>query len=110
MLPRHLLERAQREGRLAEAWGLGTPPPEMAGLGAFRVKAYTPGDRMVLERNPYYWKVDAAGQSLPYVDELVFLLVPSEDAGVIRFRWPNIDANASHAIGSSTSRYVSQRP
>jgi peptide/nickel transport system substrate-binding protein len=86
MLPRHLLDKAQREGRLAEAWGLGTPPAEMAGLGPFRVKAYAPGDRLVLERNPHYWKVDSAGQALPYVDELVFLLVPSEDARVIRFK------------------------
>ena len=86
MLPRHLLEKAQREGRLAEVWGLGTPPPEIAGLGPFRVKAYTPGDRLVLERNPHYWKVDSAGQALPYLDELVFVLVPNEDAQVIRFK------------------------
>lgn len=91
MLPRHLLDRAQREGRLAEAWGLGTSPAEMAGLGPFRVKSYAPGDRLVLERNPYYWKVDSAGQALPYVDELVFLLVPSEDARVIRFKAGDTD-------------------
>ena len=58
----------------------------MAGLGPFRLKSYVPGERLVLERNPHYWKVDAAGQALPYVDELVFLLVPSEDAQVIRFK------------------------
>ena len=58
----------------------------MAGLGPFRLKSYVPGDRIVLERNPHYWKVDSAGQALPYVDELVFLLVPSEDARVIRFK------------------------
>jgi peptide/nickel transport system substrate-binding protein len=91
ILPRHLLEKAQREGRLAEAWGLGTSPAEMAGLGPFRVKSYAPGDRLVLERNPYYWKVDSAGQALPYVDELVFLLVPSEDARVIRFKSGDTD-------------------
>jgi peptide/nickel transport system substrate-binding protein len=86
MLPRHLLERAQREGRLADVWGLSAAPAEMAGLGPFRLKAYVPGDRLVLERNPHYWKVDSAGQALPYVDELVFLLVPNEDARVIRFK------------------------
>jgi peptide/nickel transport system substrate-binding protein len=86
ILPRHLLEKAQQEGRLAQAWPLNTPPAEMAGLGPFRVKSYAPGDRLVLERNPYYWKVDAAGRPLPYVDEVVFLLVPNEDAQVIRFK------------------------
>ncbi len=110
MLPRHLLEKAQREGRLAGAWGLGTPPEEMAGLGAFRVKSFAPGDRLVLERNPHYWKVDAAGQTLPYVDELVFLLVPSEDARVIRFKAGDTDlvtrlsaANFSVLAGDSAA-------
>ena len=86
ILPRHLLEKAQEEGRLAAAWGLATPPAEMAGLGPFRLKSYVPGERIVLERNPHYWKVDAAGQALPYLDELVFLLVPSDDAQVVRFK------------------------
>jgi peptide/nickel transport system substrate-binding protein len=113
MLPRHLLEGAQRAGRLADTWGLSTPPAEMAGLGPFRLKSYTPGDRLVLERNPHYWKVDAAGQSLPYVDELVILLVPSEDARVIRFKAGETDlltrvsaANfAALASDTSASRY-----
>ena len=86
ILPRHLLEKAHQEGRLAQAWSLGTPPAEIAGLGPFRLRSYVPGDRLVLERNPYYWKVDDAGRPLPYLDEIVFLLVPSEDAQVIRFK------------------------
>jgi peptide/nickel transport system substrate-binding protein len=86
ILPRHLLQKAQEEGRLAAAWGLATPPAEMAGLGPFRLKSYVPGERIVLERNPHYWKVDAAGHALPYLDELVFLLVPSDDAQVVRFK------------------------
>jgi peptide/nickel transport system substrate-binding protein len=86
ILPRHLLLKAQQEGRLAQAWGLGTAPAEIAGMGPFRLKSYAPGDRLVLERNPHYWKVDRAGRALPYLDEVVFLLVPSEDAQVIRFK------------------------
>jgi peptide/nickel transport system substrate-binding protein len=50
------------------------------------LKSYVPGDRLVLERNPHYWKVDSAGHPLPYLNEVVFLLVPSEDAQVIRFK------------------------
>jgi peptide/nickel transport system substrate-binding protein len=86
ILPRHLLARAQDEGRLGAAWGLATPPAQMAGLGPFRLKSYVPGERIVLERNPHYWKVDPAGRALPYLDELVFLLVPSDDAQVVRFK------------------------
>jgi peptide/nickel transport system substrate-binding protein len=86
MLPRHLLEKAQQAGTLAQAWGLGTPPSQIAGLGPFRLASYAPGTSLVLQRNPHYWKVDRAGQSLPYLQEAVFLLVPSEDAQVIRFK------------------------
>jgi peptide/nickel transport system substrate-binding protein len=91
MLPQHRLGAAQKEGRLAQAWGLTTPPAELAGLGPFRVKSYVPGDRLVLERNPHYWKVDGTGRVLPYLDEIVFLAVPSEDAQVIRFRAGDTD-------------------
>ena len=86
VLPKHLLGAAQAEGKLAQAWSLGTPPAQIAGLGPFRLRSYVPGERIVLERNPHYWKADKAGRRLPYLDEVVFLLVPSEDAEVIRFK------------------------
>src|SRR5439155_15033209 len=41
--------------------------------------------RIVLERNPYYWKVDRDNHRLPYLDELAFLFVGSEDQQVMRF-------------------------
>src|SRR6185436_8339355 len=91
MLPRHLLQKAQDEGKLAEAWGLSVAPTQIAGLGPFRLKAFSPGERVVLERNPNYWKPDRAGQRLPYLDELTFLAVASEDAQVIRFQAGDTD-------------------
>jgi peptide/nickel transport system substrate-binding protein len=91
ILPRHLLETAYREGKFAQAWSLNTSPGEIAGLGPFRLKEYVPGQRLVLERNPYYWKEDQKGNRLPYCDQLVFLFVPSEDAQVIRFQSGDTD-------------------
>jgi peptide/nickel transport system substrate-binding protein len=86
ILPRHLLEPAHKEGKLAQAGALGTAPNQWAGLGAFRLKEYVAGQRLVLERNPYYWKTDGQGNRLPYLDEIVFLFVPSADAQVLRFQ------------------------
>ncbi len=86
ILPRHLLEKPYQEGKLGQIWNLMTPASEWAGLGPFRLKQYVPGQRLVLERNPYYWKADTAGNRLPYLDELVFLFVPSADAQVLRFQ------------------------
>jgi peptide/nickel transport system substrate-binding protein len=91
ILPRHLLEGAYREGKFSEALGVSTPPAQSAGLGPFRLKEYVTGQRIVLERNPYYWKQDQRNTRLPYIDELVFLFVPSEDAQVIRFQSGDTD-------------------
>ncbi len=86
ILPRHLLEKSYGEGKLGQSGTLSTPANQWAGLGPFRLKEYTPGQKLILERNPYYWKTDAKGKRLPYLDELVFLFVPSADAQVLRFQ------------------------
>jgi peptide/nickel transport system substrate-binding protein len=86
ILPRHLLETAYKEGKLAQSGALGVAANQWAGLGAFRLKEYIAGQRLVLERNPYYWKTDEQGTRLPYLDEIVFLFVPSADAQVLRFQ------------------------
>src|SRR5271155_11441 len=85
MLPKHLLEKPYHEGHFTQAWSLNVQAAEVAGLGPFRLKQYVPGQRVVVERNPYYWKVDQKNQRLPYLDELVFLFVGTEDAQVMRF-------------------------
>src|SRR5262249_52294353 len=79
MLPRHLLERPYREGKLASIWGLRTPPSEIAGMGPFRLKEYVPGQRLVLEKNPYYWKQDITGVRLPYLAEMAFTIAGTEE-------------------------------
>jgi peptide/nickel transport system substrate-binding protein len=86
ILPRHLLEKPYREGRISEVWGIRTPASEIAGLGPFRLREYSPGQRVVLERNPYYWKMDAAGRQLPYLNELQFVFAGTEDMQVMRFQ------------------------
>ena len=91
ILPRHLLEGAFRDGKFSEMWPLTTAPAQFAGLGPFRLKEYVPGVRIVLERNPYYWKEDRAHTRLPYLDRIVFLFVDSEDAQVIRFQAGDTD-------------------
>jgi peptide/nickel transport system substrate-binding protein len=43
-------------------------------MGAWTVVEHRPDDIVVTRRNPYYWKVDEAGQQLPYLDEVHFRL------------------------------------
>lgn len=91
ILPRHLLERAYEKGELNEAWNLTVNANEIAGLGPFRLKQYVAGQQLVLERNPYYWKTDAAKNRLPYLDQLIVVPVASQDAEVIRFQAGDLD-------------------
>jgi len=86
ILPRHLLEKPYQEGKLGQIGSLTAAADQWAGLGPFRLKEYVAGQRLVLERNPYFWKSDAKGHRLPYVDELVFLFVPNADAQVLKFQ------------------------
>jgi peptide/nickel transport system substrate-binding protein len=91
ILPRHLLAKAYQDGTLGQAWSLTTPPGQIAGLGPFRLKSYVPGQQITLERNPYYWKADAQDNRLPYLNEIAFLVVASEDAEAIRFQTGDTD-------------------
>jgi len=91
MMPRHLLEKAYHEERFTQVWNVNTPPAEMAGMGPFRLKQYVPGQRIVLERNPYFWKIDQKKNRLPYLNELIFLFAGNEDAQVIRFQAGDTD-------------------
>jgi peptide/nickel transport system substrate-binding protein len=91
ILPRHRLEGAYRSGAFPQAWDMGMAPGDFAGLGPFKLKEYVPGQRIVLDRNPYYWKQDHNGQRLPYLDQIVFLFVASEDAQAIRFQAGDTD-------------------
>jgi peptide/nickel transport system substrate-binding protein len=91
MLPKHLLDKPFHDGKFVEAWALNTAPADIAGLGPFRLKQYVPGQKVVLERNPYYWKVDRENARLPYLDELVFLFVGTEDSQVMRFESGDTD-------------------
>lgn len=52
--------------------------------------------RMVLERNPYYWKVDTEGNQLPYIDRVVFDILPDEEVMLVRALNGEIDMHSRH--------------
>jgi peptide/nickel transport system substrate-binding protein len=86
ILPRHLLMKPYSEGKLTTAWNLNVMAAEIAGLGPFRFQQYAPGQRLTLEKNPYYWKQDSVGQQLPYLNRIIFVYAGSEDGQVLRFQ------------------------
>jgi peptide/nickel transport system substrate-binding protein len=92
ILPRHVLEPAYRAGRFAQAYGTGTRPESLVTSGAWRLRTFTQDQRTVLERNPYWFQVDARGGRLPYLDEVVFLIVPDQEAAALKLRAGEVDA------------------
>jgi len=66
--PKHYLEPLMNKSYQAFEEGAYDLNPERPVMTAWRVKSWRPGYRMLAERNPYYWKIDPAGNQLPYVD------------------------------------------
>ena len=52
--------------------------PDIPRLWPWIVVAPPPARPAVLERNPYYWKVDPNGNQLPYIDRMTFEIFDPE--------------------------------
>jgi peptide/nickel transport system substrate-binding protein len=64
---------------------------EGAVLGPFMVAEYKPGSSVKIERNPYYWKKDAQGRRLPYLDAINIDIQPNRDVEMLRFKRGELD-------------------
>lgn len=79
VLSRSALEADQKAGRLSEAWKITAPAASVVSTGPFVVASAAAAERIVLKRNPYYWKRDAQGTQLPYLDELTVEVMPDQN-------------------------------
>jgi peptide/nickel transport system substrate-binding protein len=91
ILPKHKLDKAYREGNFSSTWGPTADPADVVGLGPFRLKEYQRGIKVVLERNPHYWKKDKMGRSLPYLDTITFLIIQDRNTQALRFQSGELD-------------------
>jgi len=64
---------------------------EHIGTGAFVVESYLPEDRMTFKRNPDYWRKDAKGNRLPYLDGIEYLFLSESSAQVEALRGGQVD-------------------
>jgi peptide/nickel transport system substrate-binding protein len=111
IVPKSRLLKHYQQGTLPTAWGPNVNPAEVIGLGPFRLKEYQRGVKVVLERNPFYWKKDAAGKQLPYLESLTFLVIPDRNAEALRFQAGELDLintlNAENYASLRRSRQAS---
>jgi peptide/nickel transport system substrate-binding protein len=68
-----------------------SPHREHAVLGPFMVAEYKPGSSVLLKRNPNYWKKDAQGRRLPYLDSIHLDIQSNRDVEMLRFKRGELD-------------------
>lgn len=89
---------------LGGQWGLIASPTWLAkvdtdptlasqpvGSGPFMYKDYKPGDSLTVQKNPNYWLKDAAGNSMPYLDEITFKVINDSQVRVTALKSGDLD-------------------
>jgi peptide/nickel transport system substrate-binding protein len=92
--PQHQLQGALDAHTFASAWGISTQPGSMAGLGPFVLSEFAPGQRMTFTRNPHYWRKDASGAVLPYLDRIFVDFVRLQDTEITQVQAGTVDLMA----------------
>lgn len=98
ILPAHILQESisntDSEGKpkFLTTWGTDTDPQKIVGNGQYRMLSYTPNQRVVLERNPYFWRKDTQGKAQPYIQQIVWQIIENSDTQLLNFRSGDLDS------------------
>ncbi len=96
VMPKHALAQAVKEKRFESAYSVNSKPEDVVCCGPYRLKDYKQGQYVLLERNPEFCEVDKKGQRLPYLDNVIFTIVPDYNAVSLRFL--NGEADLQEAV------------
>ncbi|NEP54074.1 MAG: ABC transporter substrate-binding protein, partial [Moorea sp. SIO3C2] len=97
IMPKHALANtitetdADGNPLFLSTWGTSTSPDQVVCNGPYVLKNFTPGERVIFERNPYYWRQDDQGNEQPYIQEIVWQVVESQDSELVQFRSGGLD-------------------
>ncbi|MDE0615320.1 MAG: ABC transporter substrate-binding protein [bacterium] len=64
------------------------------GTGPFMLEEWVPNEVTRMVRNPNYWRTDAEGRQLPYLDAIEFRPIPDTDARFAALRSGDLDATS----------------
>ena len=98
ILPAHVLRKSvetlDEKGNplFLGQWGTDTPPAEIVVNGPYKLRSYITSQRVIFEKNPYYWQTSKSGQSLPYIPRVVWAIVESTDTSLLQFRSGSLDS------------------
>ncbi|WP_414564700.1 MULTISPECIES: ABC transporter substrate-binding protein [unclassified Anabaena] len=98
ILPAHALAKfvktKDQEGKpiFLSQWGVDTPPDQIIVNGPYKVERYDTSQRIVFQRNPYYWRKGPQGDAQPYIERVVWQIVESTDTALLQFRSGGLDS------------------
>jgi peptide/nickel transport system substrate-binding protein len=64
--------------------------------------------RVVMQRNPYFWQVDTAGNQLPYIDSLTLPVISDVETILLRTMSGDIDFQARHTSNINNKPVLSE--
>jgi peptide/nickel transport system substrate-binding protein len=70
--------------------------PDRPTVAPWMVTVPPPADRVVCERNPYYWKVDTEGKQLPYFERMVVDLAQDGQVALMKAVAGEVDLQYRH--------------
>ncbi len=97
IMPKHILEKTVKNldekgnPEFISTWGVGTNPADIVVPGPYQLERYRTGERIILKRNPYYWRKDSQGQQQPYIERIAIQIVENQDTGLLQFRTGGLD-------------------
>jgi len=74
------------------------------------VADYKPGATVLLKRNPNYWKTDAQGRKLPYLDSIRLDIQPNRDVEMLRFKRSELESWLPLGCPRDVSDVLNRRP
>ena len=92
--PSHALESKidkERPDSVNDVWLTNTPLNEIPANGPFMLSEYIIDQKVVMTKNPNYWKVDEYGNKLPYVDKIEYLVVSDAQVRLAKFMAGELD-------------------
>jgi peptide/nickel transport system substrate-binding protein len=87
--PRYIYEPAKQRGGVQgvkDVFSVAVDPKTIPSMGKWFLVEYTPGQRLVYKRNPDYWKKDANGLSIPFIEEEIVRIIPDENTQLLLFK------------------------
>jgi len=93
IMPKHVLEKTVANGTFPAAYGANWKPQDIVCSGPFVIKDYKPSQYVLLARNPYFFEVDSNGQRLPYLDNIIYSVVPDWNTMSLRMLHGDDDAD-----------------